>query len=75
VTGRLARLPAYDVVWTAVIVVGAITSLFARVPAAVVMLTGLLGSIATHLLVGVVGYRRVMAREWPKVEPIDDDEW
>ena len=32
-------------------------------------------SISTHLLVGVVGYRRVMTREWPKVRPLDDDEW
>lgn len=32
--------------------------------------------IALHLAVGIWGYRRVMRREWPKVEPLaDDDDW
>ncbi len=39
--------------------------------AAAVLLVG-------HLALGVVGYRRVMRRPWPKVEPLDrddDDDW
>ncbi|HET9243168.1 MAG TPA: hypothetical protein VFN99_06970 [Gaiella sp.] len=34
--------------------------------------------LAGHLARGVVGYRSVMRRPWPKVEPLDrddDDDW
>jgi hypothetical protein len=32
-------------------------------------------SFAWHLAAGVWGYRHVMAREWPRVAPLEDDDW
>ena len=54
------------------IVIGAYAAAFGQRAGAYLMLAGLLGSIATHLLVGVVGYRQVMRRDWPNVAPLDD---
>ena len=42
--------------------------------AAYAALAGFLATVSVHVIVSVVYYRRVMAREWPKVEPLDDDE-
>ena len=39
------------------------------------MLAWALTTFAWHLIVGVVGYRSVMARDWPRVEPLVDDPW
>jgi hypothetical protein len=35
---------------------------------------GLTAACAGHLTVGVSAYRRVMAREWPDVPPLLDDD-
>jgi hypothetical protein len=33
-------------------------------------------TLAVHLGVSILEYRRIMRREWPKVEPLtDDDDW
>jgi hypothetical protein len=42
--------------------------------AAYLALAGFVATVAVHLSVAVVNYRRVMRREWPKVEPLDDDD-
>jgi hypothetical protein len=43
---------------------------------AFLMLAGVCGNVAGHLLMGITEYRRVMRRPWPKVRPLeDDDEW
>ena len=43
--------------------------------AAVVLVAVVLARLAIDLAVGVAGYRRVMRRPWPRVEPlVDDDE-
>jgi hypothetical protein len=34
-------------------------------PAAFLMIAGLTGTVLSHLWIGVVGYRKVMARSWP----------
>lgn len=39
-------------------------------PSAYVMLVGLTGHLLIHLVQGVLAYRRVMARPWPKVRPL-----
>jgi putative effector of murein hydrolase LrgA (UPF0299 family) len=40
------------------------------------VLAALAATLAVHLVVSIVAYRRIMGREWPKVEPItDDDDW
>lgn len=44
-----------------------------RPAGAYVMLAGFLGEVATHLLIGVTEYRRIMGRPWPEVHPLQDD--
>jgi hypothetical protein len=81
VTGQ--ELTAMERVWafgdlasTPLIIVGAFATVLVGLPGAVVMLAGLAVALSTHLIVGVVEYRRVMAREWPKVRALDEeDEW
>jgi hypothetical protein len=41
---------------------------------AYLMLGALGGTISVHLVVGVIGYRRAMARPWPRVSPLDDED-
>ena len=43
-------------------------------PAAFLMIAGLTGTVLSHLWIGVVGYREVMARSWPDVKPLEDEE-
>ncbi|MGH3071775.1 MAG: hypothetical protein ACRDNB_05835 [Gaiellaceae bacterium] len=43
-------------------------------PGAALMIAGVAGLIAVHLLIGAAGYRRVMRRPWPKVPPLQDDD-
>jgi hypothetical protein len=44
--------------------------------AAYIALVGFVATLAVHLTVAVVNYRRAMRREWPKVAPLeDDDDW
>jgi xanthine/uracil permease len=71
------RVLAYgDFASTVLIFVGAFASVFVGVTGALVMLAGFAGSLAIHLIVGIVEYRRVMARPWPKVPRLDDeDDW
>lgn len=55
---------------------GAVISAAGEDLGAVVLLAGLGAMLLGHLLVGVAGYRRVMRRPWPPVEPLpDDDDW
>jgi len=45
-------------------------------PGVFVALAAFGGLLGGHLLVGLAGYRRVMSRPWPRVEPISrDDDW
>ena len=36
---------------------------------------GTIGATLIHFWVGLAGYRRAMRAEWPKVEPLSDDDW
>lgn len=36
---------------------------------------GVFGMIAGHVVIGLIAYRRVMARPWPKVPPLSNDDW
>lgn len=73
----LERLWGYgDLASRALVVSGAFATVFVGRAGAAVMLAGLLAALMIHLAIGVIAYRRVMAREWPKVAPLDeDDEW
>ena len=42
--------------------------------AAYVVVGALVATLVVHIAVALVNYRHVMRREWPKVEPLDDDE-
>jgi hypothetical protein len=42
---------------------------------AFLMLVWALITLAWHLIAGVYAYRHVMAREWPRVDPVEDDDW
>ena len=44
-------------------------------PGAFLAVAGLFLTFAWHLAVGLFSYRRTMTRPWPKVPPIDDDDW
>ena len=62
--------------WLIVMTVGLCAAAYGWRPGAYLLITAVLGYIATHLLIGVTEYRRVMRRAWPKVSPLeDDDEW
>jgi hypothetical protein len=39
------------------------------------MLAWALLTFAWHLVVGLTTYRSVMARPWPQVAPLTDDDW
>ncbi len=43
--------------------------------AAFLVVGALVGTLAVHIAVALLNYRHVMRREWPKVEPLDDDDW
>jgi len=63
-------------VWLVLIVVGAWGAVLARWrTGGYLMLGGVVAQISTNVVVGVSGYRRVMSRPWPKVEPLPDDDW
>lgn len=68
-----ALLLAFD----ALLVVGAVLAAADSRVGAVALLVALGGLLAVHLAVGVWGYRRVMARPWPAVQPLtdEDDDW
>jgi hypothetical protein len=41
---------------------------------AIVALIALCASLTLHVMNGLIEYRRVMRRPWPRVEPLDDDD-
>jgi hypothetical protein len=63
-----------DLGFTAVLVAGILAALAGFRVGAYLMLGALCGTLSVHLAVAVVGYRRTMARPWPRVEPLDDDD-
>jgi xanthine/uracil permease len=73
----LDRIRGYgDLASTVLLMVGAFASVFVGLAGALVMLAGFAGSLAIHLVVGIVEYRRVMARPWPAVPALgDEDDW
>ena len=69
----VARL---GLVWLVLLVVGFYGGALGWRGGAFVMLAGVCGNVAGHLLMGITEYRRIMGRPWPKVRSLeDDDEW
>jgi hypothetical protein len=42
--------------------------------AAFLVVGALAATLMVHIAVALLNYRHVMRREWPKVEPLDDDD-
>lgn len=61
-------------VWAALLCVGGFGAALGWRPGVVLMLAGVSGFVAGHLIMGFTEYRRIMRRPWPKVRPLDDDE-
>jgi hypothetical protein len=62
--------------WLLMLIAGAYAAALGHRFGAVLLLAAVLGEIATHLVMGVSEYRRVMSRPWPAVETLgDDDDW
>jgi len=58
-----------------VIVAGACGALADWRPGAYLIGAGLAALVAGRTAIAVVEYRRVMARSWPAVTPLADDDW
>jgi len=56
-------------------IVGVLAALAGHRWGAYVLVANLVVQIGSHLIVGAWAYREVMTRPWPKVAPLDDDDW
>jgi len=71
---RLAR--AIEGVLIGLAPVGLVLVLAGWAPVGVALFAiGTIGTTVVHLAVGIGGYRRAMHAEWPKVPPLEDDDW
>ena len=72
---RVERVLIYgELPLTALMLTGIYAAVFWR-PGAVVALCAVLATIGAHVVRGAIGYRRVMSRPWPRVTPLQDDDW
>jgi uncharacterized membrane protein YoaK (UPF0700 family) len=63
-------------VMTGLILLGALGAVAGWRPSAWLLVGALTAVVAGHLAISAVAYRRTMRREWPRVEPLpDDDDW
>lgn len=71
----IERAWAYGLLASMVAIIGgAYASVFVGLPGALLMLGGVCVRVGLNLVVGVSEYRLVMAREWPKVRSLDDED-
>ena len=56
------------------LVAGALVAITTGATFAAVVLLAVVGRLGIDLAVGIAGYRRVMRRRWPRVEPLPDDD-
>jgi hypothetical protein len=56
-------------------IVGGLAAVAGQRWGAYLLIANLAVQIGSHLLVGGWAYRDVMTRPWPKVAPLDDDDW
>lgn len=70
-------LQAVYVAFALLVFAGVATWIVAHGAAALMILAGVIGFIGSHILAGVVQYRKTMRRPWPRVSPVedDDDDW
>lgn len=70
---RLWRL--VSIVDMPAMLVGGLAALSGRRWGAYLLVANVVVQIGFHLVVGAWAYRDVMGRSWPKVAPLEDDEW
>jgi hypothetical protein len=70
---RLWRIVA--ILDTPAFIVGGMAALTGHRWGAYVLVANLVVQIGFHLIIGRWAYRDVMTRPWPKVAPLDDDDW
>jgi hypothetical protein len=77
-----SRLSWLDRAWLLVerlqlpwLLVGGIAAAAGERWGAYVLVAQIVFQVAAHLLVGGANYRRVMARPWPQVAAVPDDDW
>ena len=74
--GRLARTGGIvDLAALAALCAGAFGAAAGWDAAVLLLLGGLVARLASHLVVGVAGYRWAMGHPWPDVRPLEDDDW
>ena len=56
-------------------IVGGLAAIAGHRWGAYVLVANLIVQIGFHLIIGAWAYREVMTRPWPKVAPLDDDDW
>lgn len=59
----------------AMLVAGIVGAVFGWRPSAVLLVASVVVFVAFHLVAGVSIFRRTMARPWPPVPPVEDDDW
>jgi hypothetical protein len=57
------------------LIVGTLAALAGQRWGAYLLIANLAVQIGFHLIVGMRAYREVMTRPWPKVAPLNDDDW
>jgi hypothetical protein len=64
-------------IFTGLILVGVLIALLGATWGIVLTLAGLFAYFLLNIAVGIIGYRGLIRRSWPKVPPIedDDDDW
>lgn len=63
----ILNMPAY--------IIGGLAAVTGHRWGAYVLIANLVVQIGFHLIIGGWAYRDVMTRPWPKVAPLDDDDW
>ena len=57
------------------LVVGIVGALFGWWPSGLLLVIAVVAFVGFHLASAVWIYRRTMARPWPEVPPVEDDDW
>lgn len=76
-SSRIAvAVAVFEPVWLLTMIAGMYGAGFGWRPGAYLMLAAVLGTIGGHVVAGAAEYRTVMARPWPQVAPLaDEDDW
>jgi hypothetical protein len=75
-SGILVVVARLGLIWLLLLAVGFYGGALGWRGGAFLMLAGVCGNVAGHVLMGITEYRRIMRRPWPHVRLLEDeDEW